>query len=73
MHYLLNEILAEDHSFYVYDVVNMKTIIVEEKNLKIHEDVKKIIGSEVNSSQMDIMVYQLRYFEFLFLMIMMML
>jgi len=50
----LNEILAEDHSFYVYDVVNMKTIIVEEKNLKIHEDVKQIIGAEVNSDQMDI-------------------
>ncbi|WP_315072676.1 methyl-accepting chemotaxis protein [uncultured Clostridium sp.] len=50
----LNEILAEDHSFYVYDVVNMKTIIVEEKNLKIHEDVKQITGAEVDSNQMDI-------------------
>lgn len=36
----LNEILIEDYSFYLYDIVNMKTIIVEEKNLKIHEEVK---------------------------------
>ncbi|EKQ57159.1 MULTISPECIES: hypothetical protein [unclassified Clostridium] len=44
----LNEILAEDHSFYLYDVVNMKTIIVEEKNLKIYEEVRQIVGAEVN-------------------------
>ncbi|WP_180277975.1 methyl-accepting chemotaxis protein [Clostridium sp. LS] len=50
----LNEILIEDYSFYAYDILNMKTIIIEEKNLKIHEEVKKIIGAEVNSDQMDI-------------------